>query len=55
MSTAAYGEDVLRSRQCGVAVAYGKVFIGTVDAGLIAWIRQRQAVWDIPLVGTSTA
>ncbi|MSQ60490.1 MAG: pyrrolo-quinoline quinone [Betaproteobacteria bacterium] len=35
----------------GVAVAYGKVFIGTVDARLIALDQKTGApVWDIPLV-----
>ena len=35
----------------GVAVAYGKVFIGTVDARLIALDQKTgKPVWDIPLV-----
>jgi glucose dehydrogenase len=35
----------------GVAVAYGKVFIGTVDARLIALDQNTgKPVWDIPLV-----
>ena len=35
----------------GVAVAYGKVFIGTVDARLIALDQNSgKPVWDIPLV-----
>lgn len=35
----------------GVAVAYGKVFIGTVDARLIALDQKTgKIVWDIPLV-----
>jgi glucose dehydrogenase len=35
----------------GVAVAYGKVFIGTVDARLIALEQKTgKVVWDIPLV-----
>ena len=35
----------------GVAVAYGKVFIGTVDARLIALDQATGAmVWDVPLV-----
>jgi glucose dehydrogenase len=36
----------------GVAVAYGKVFIGTVDARLIALDQKTgKVVWDKPLVG----
>lgn len=35
----------------GVAVAYGKVFIGTVDARLIALdAKHGNIVWDVPLV-----
>src|SRR5262245_7230382 len=35
----------------GVAVAYGKVFIGTVDARLVALDQKTgKMVWDIPLV-----
>jgi glucose dehydrogenase len=35
----------------GVAVAYGKVFVGTVDARLIALDQATgQPVWDVPLV-----
>ncbi len=35
----------------GVAVAYGKVFIGTVDARLIALDQNTgRTIWDIPLV-----
>ncbi len=35
----------------GVAVAYGKVFIGTVDARLVALDQKSgKPVWDIPLV-----
>ncbi|MBI1397857.1 MAG: PQQ-binding-like beta-propeller repeat protein [Betaproteobacteria bacterium] len=52
-----YRHDRHTKRMCcgpanrGVAVAYGKVFIGTVDARLIA-LDQRtgRPVWDIPLV-----
>lgn len=37
----------------GVAVAYGKVFIGTVDARLIALdAKSGKIAWDIPLVET---
>jgi alcohol dehydrogenase (cytochrome c) len=37
----------------GVAVAYGKVFIGTVDARLIALdAKTGKVTWDIPLVET---
>jgi len=39
----------------GVAVAYGKVFIGTVDARLIALDQKTgKPVWDKPLVGELT-
>lgn len=38
----------------GVAVAYGKVFVGTVDARLIALDQKTgKVVWDKPLVGAS--
>ncbi|TNF04000.1 MAG: pyrrolo-quinoline quinone [Gammaproteobacteria bacterium] len=38
----------------GVAVAYGKVFIGTVDARLIALDKTTgELVWDVPLVTES--
>lgn len=40
----------------GVAVAYGKVYFGTVDARLIALdARNGKVVWDIPLTEASAA
>lgn len=40
----------------GVALAYGKVYVATVDARLIALdLKTGQPVWDIPLVDKSAA
>lgn len=53
-----YEHKPTRSRMCcgpanrGVAVAHGKVFIGTVDARLIALdARNGKVVWDMELAG----
>lgn len=40
----------------GVALAYGKVYVATIDARLIALdLKSGQTVWDIPLVEKSAA